>query len=248
MKKLLVLLALIVSVSCFTISDFTLFEASAESASTGEARLGYGTRGDRVKEIQERLAELGYFSGSIDGNFGNSTKEAVELFQEDNSLDVTGIVSNEELDLLFSEDVSPRATETPIIIYVDELIITADNNEEFSTILSLKDEFDPQIKAFANKYAGRTIEFNGNIVSMANHGGYSTRYDILVLAGDYSETNASGPYFQFEDVGVYDLGLSGLYMSELLQVGDNVHIVAEIEEFNSNSGLFELDPVSVTQR
>ena len=61
----------------------------------------------QVKEIQERLAELGYFSGSIDGNFGNSTKEAVELFQEDNSLDVTGIVSNEELDLLFSEDVSP---------------------------------------------------------------------------------------------------------------------------------------------
>ena len=174
MKKFLVLLALIASVSYFTISGTPLFEASAESASTGEARLGYGTRGDRVKEIQERLAELGYFSGSIDGNFGNSTKEAVELFQEDNSLDVTGIVSNEELDLLFSENVSPRATEPPIIIYGDELIITANNNEEFSAILSLKDEFDPQIKAFANKYAGRTIEFNGNIVSMANHGGYST--------------------------------------------------------------------------
>ena len=76
----------------------------------------------------------------------------------------------------------------------------------------------------------------------------ATRDDILILADNYNGTSASGPYFQLEDVGVYDLGLSVLCMTDLLNVGDNIYIVAEIEKFNATTGLLKLDPISVHLR
>ncbi|MEQ6389298.1 DUF4839 domain-containing protein [Bacillaceae bacterium S4-13-58] len=44
---------------------------------------------------------------------------------------------------------------------------------------------------------------------MMQHGNYKTRYNILILAGDYGETTFSGPNFQFENVNVVlDLNLT----------------------------------------
>jgi hypothetical protein len=46
---------------------------------------------------------------------------------------------------------------------------------------------------------------------MNNHEGYTTRYDILITYGDYSETHSNGgPSFQFRDVNITsDLNLTG---------------------------------------
>ena len=49
-----------------------------------------GNKGDAVKFIQQKLIELGCLAGKADGDFGNKTKAAIEKFQEDNSMDVTG--------------------------------------------------------------------------------------------------------------------------------------------------------------
>jgi len=52
----------------------------------------------RVRQIQQRLAELGYKNSTgtsplaVDGDFGNATDSAVRAFQMDNSLTVDGIV------------------------------------------------------------------------------------------------------------------------------------------------------------
>ena len=60
------------------------------------------------------------------------------------------------------------------------------------------------------------------------------------LRGDYSETVAGpGPAFQFRDVNLYDLNLQGRGSS--VGMGDNLHIVAEVGEFESRSGLFLLE-------
>lgn len=127
-------------------------------------------------------------------------------------------------------------------------VLTIENCEELASILQLKDEFDDSIKEFAGKYAGQIIEFDGNIAYLALHGSYKTRYDILIYAGDYSETSISGPVFQFSDVGVWDLGLSGLELPAFVRIGSNVHVMAKVEEYKEASGLFMLDPVLISPR
>ena len=53
-----------------------------------------GSRGERVKEVQLLLKGLGYDIGSrtgADGIFGKATQAAVEQYQRDRDLPVTGV-------------------------------------------------------------------------------------------------------------------------------------------------------------
>lgn len=129
-----------------------------------------------------------------------------------------------------------------------EEVLNVNNCEELAALLSLKDEFDPSIAEFASKYQGRTIEFDGNVAYVSSHEGYNTRFDYLIYAGDYSESEVSGPSFQFEDVNYYDLHLEGDNVPDTFDVGLNIHVVAKIEEYDSGTGLFKLNPVKITIR
>ena len=53
-----------------------------------------------VEAAQERLAQLGYYNGPVDGTFGPTTRDAVANYQIDNQLDVTGSLSPETLQSL----------------------------------------------------------------------------------------------------------------------------------------------------
>ena len=54
--------------------------------------LRYGSRGDKVKELQQKLKRWGFYTGSIDGIFGSGTQAAVKNFQKKNGLTADGIV------------------------------------------------------------------------------------------------------------------------------------------------------------
>ena len=56
-----------------------------------EALSKYGSRGDEVRQIQEKLKRWGYYNGNVDGIFGSQTLEAVKYFQRKNGLTVDGI-------------------------------------------------------------------------------------------------------------------------------------------------------------
>ncbi|AIY04518.1 hypothetical protein Plano_0553 [Planococcus sp. PAMC 21323] len=122
-------------------------------------------------------------------------------------------------------------------------VLTIKNNEELAALLAVKDEYDPIISEFTKKYAGRTIEFDANIVNMMNHGSYDTRYDILMFSGDFSETTFSGPNFKFEDVNMNNLNLTGSNIPDYLRMGQNLRITAIVEEFDEDMGIVFLDPV-----
>lgn len=51
-----------------------------------------GSSGSRVSAVQKKLKELGFYSGSADGEFGEGTRSAVIWFQTANGLEATGIV------------------------------------------------------------------------------------------------------------------------------------------------------------
>ena len=55
--------------------------------------LQYGAKGDSVKQLQQALNSAGY-KLSVDGIYGNKTKQAVLDFQKKNGLKVDGIVGN----------------------------------------------------------------------------------------------------------------------------------------------------------
>lgn len=65
------------------------------SASQSAACLGYGSNGKDVILLQQRLQELHYEVGVIDGEFGRQTKLAVEQFQQRQGLKKTGFVDND---------------------------------------------------------------------------------------------------------------------------------------------------------
>jgi N-acetylmuramoyl-L-alanine amidase len=51
-----------------------------------------GSRGSEVKQVQQKLKRWGYYTGSVDGVFGTSTKKAVIAFQRKNGLKADGVV------------------------------------------------------------------------------------------------------------------------------------------------------------
>ena len=77
--------------------------------------LAKGDKGKEVKELQERLIELGYLpEGSADGVYGNQTYKAVRNFQYYNGLTRDGIAGKRTLTYLYENpDVNPYPTPTP---------------------------------------------------------------------------------------------------------------------------------------
>lgn len=130
-----------------------------------------------------------------------------------------------------------------------EDFLTVENNEELAKILTVKDNLDSSIKSFAEKYVGRIIEFDANIADIAKHKDYKTRHDILLYAGDYSETESYGPSFKFEDVSiVLDLNLTGDNIPDNLVAGQHVRVTVKIEEYRENSGLLIVKPITTRIR
>jgi hypothetical protein len=50
-----------------------------------------------VRQVQERLQGLGLYSGGIDGDYGPGTRQAIEAFQKQRNIPVTGIPDQQTL-------------------------------------------------------------------------------------------------------------------------------------------------------
>ncbi|WP_316608385.1 peptidoglycan-binding protein [uncultured Ruminococcus sp.] len=86
-------------------------EDKADLAETGaiiepteaEFKMALGDYSDDIALVQARLIELGYLSGTADGEFGSATEEAVKSFQTANGLEASGIIDQDAYDLIFSD-------------------------------------------------------------------------------------------------------------------------------------------------
>lgn len=147
-----------------------------------------------------------------------------------------------------SEGPSPEPEATESATPRPEPTLTVKNNPELAKLLS-SDQDDVLATEFATKYAGRAIEFDGNLGAMQHHGDSETRYDMLIIAGDFDENKVIGPYFRFVDVSpVLDLHPTAENTPDSIKVGDNLHVVARVGEFNELAGTWELEPIHVDNR
>ncbi len=90
---------------------------SRENWPTQYRVLSRGKQGEDVYMLQMRLAELGYYAGTVTGGYYGGTIKAVEAFQRDHGLSVDGAAGPQTQALLFSSSVdpSPQATPTPAL-------------------------------------------------------------------------------------------------------------------------------------
>ena len=63
----------------------------------GAAVYKKGSSGNTVTQIQQKLSQWGYYSGSVDGIYGSATEAAVKKFQQKNGLAVDGKAGPETL-------------------------------------------------------------------------------------------------------------------------------------------------------
>lgn len=86
-----------------------------EAARLGERILMRGLEGDDVRLVQQRLYDLGYLYGDVDGKFGLQTQKAVRAFQRAHKLEkIDGKVGPQTIAVLFGEDVIALPTPTPV--------------------------------------------------------------------------------------------------------------------------------------
>ncbi|MDD4135325.1 MAG: von Willebrand factor type A domain-containing protein [Eubacteriales bacterium] len=81
--------------------------ARADETASFARELKEGDTGADVLALQQRLQNLGYYPGPLDGVFGPDTTNALTLFQRDNGLLASGMLDEITFRLLFSETAKP---------------------------------------------------------------------------------------------------------------------------------------------
>ena len=113
MKSFILYLLVVVAVFSFAGSGRTAYASPL---------LSVDSTGDEVVILQQTLKGLGYPISMVDGEFGEETRTAVEEFQRDHNLYVTGIVNNATWRTLKKAAKSLQATpkENTRTVVVDE--------------------------------------------------------------------------------------------------------------------------------
>ena len=81
--------------------------AATPTPTSTSTSLKKGAKGTRVKQVQQRLKDLGYYSGSVDGSYGDGTESAVKAFQSANGLRADGVVGTQTMTKLYSNSAKP---------------------------------------------------------------------------------------------------------------------------------------------
>lgn len=107
LKILILLLTVFLCVSFIVYINDDIYQVAALSS--------MGSRGPEVKAIQQELKDRGLYKGSVDGIYGQQTKDAVIKFQKQKGLSADGIAGPQTLKKLgISIGTVPSANETNV--------------------------------------------------------------------------------------------------------------------------------------
>ena len=79
-----------------------LYASAYTPASYNFTTLEMGSTGQAVRDLQQRLTDLGYLNDRVDGSYGTNTATAVRSFCTQNYLDISSSASPEMQELLYS--------------------------------------------------------------------------------------------------------------------------------------------------
>lgn len=162
----------------------------------------------------------------IGGLFGSTDFSMNDIFAFDAGVEVLYCKGEMDNDLPEASQSEPAQESVPDSD-VQKLITSTDTNAEW----------------FSSAYRGKTITFDGWVADLQNHDSHDTRWDVLILAGDYGD--GRGPNFRLTDVAFSDMHVEN---ADELRNGDNITITATVGDYNSASDWLELDPISISVR
>ena len=100
-------------------------------ATTQYRALRYGSQGEDVRELQQKLTELGYYSGRISGEFLEGSQNGIKQFQKNNGLEVTGVADARTQEALYAYGAigktSSPAEPTPAPVSGDAFYVVTDD-------------------------------------------------------------------------------------------------------------------------
>ncbi len=83
----------------------TVRPSATATKAPDDGTLRSGSSGQAVRQLQQRLKDLGYYTGTVDGDFGSATGVALREFQTANGLTADGVAGRGTLTKLNSADV-----------------------------------------------------------------------------------------------------------------------------------------------
>ena len=152
---------------------------AASTSTTKPETLELGSEGAEVKKLQQKLKDLGYLSGSVDGKFGAATEAAVIAFQKNNNLTADGKAGSATQNKLYS-GTAKKSTGTQVKIDSSD-----DNNRsgrDTSDISSTgyitleRDSKGDQVRALQKRLKELGF-YNGNV-----DGSYGESTEVAVMA------------------------------------------------------------------
>ena len=95
-KPFFKLCAIILALTC-TLATYTFYIDKQEKDNSIMALSKLGSRGEEVRRIQNKLKQLGFYNGSVDGIYGAATQRAVKRFQSSVGITSDGIAGSKTL-------------------------------------------------------------------------------------------------------------------------------------------------------
>ncbi len=205
-------------------------------------KLEYGSSGDLVVRLQDRLRELGFYDAKSSGGYYKITQSAVRAFQSHNGLSADGVAGRQTQEMLFSDaavpaHAAPRPSPTPaparytLMVDVANQIVRAYTYDESGNYTVLVREMICSTGTSKNPTPlGTTIMPKkrarwGYFPTWDSHAQYLTRIDsanafhsVLYSAADETTLSVKS----FEDLGTpASHGCVRLYVSDAKWIYDN---------------------------
>lgn len=126
------------------------------------------------------------------------------------------------------------------------LSVTLDDSDLFREVFDNGEANDELLNEFIEEFEGLNIEFDGNVAYLDHSGNNDTLYDILIYGNDFDDYYG-GVAMQFKEKQPTSFEWQGA-QPDSIYAGMNLHIVAEVDDYNSGGGLLLLDPVVLSTR
>jgi len=188
-----------------------LYSSSAKKASSVVANLGslkLGMTGSGVRALQTRLKDLGYYTGSVDGDYGAGTQAAVVSFQTDNGLTADGVAGKATLNALYASTGTggSSSTGTDPAVYGETVTTTGYSTISSTTKTSTTNVTALQSVLSSTGYYSGTLDGDYGTQTIAAVKSFQTAKGLRVtgVAGPstqrllYGGTSASGSYTKLQ--------------------------------------------------